>query len=143
MKGPCVRDLHDKTGNDFIRTMMQEAKSGQISAIRHLFSKPGSTVEESKTTYYTKAGDQMCAVGVYVTDAAAPQAATPEARVASLRAKLDGEIPTAARADGTAFLEALNAQSDAMSAAVVEARHNLKAAAAALGSGEPKAAAAE
>ncbi|MDP4027108.1 cache domain-containing protein [Methylobacterium sp. NEAU 140] len=132
LRGHDVRDLHDRTGHYFIRTMMQEAKPGQISVIRYLFPKPGSTVEEPKTTYYTKAGDQTCGVGVYDADAQAPKAATPEARVAALRAKLDGQIPAAARADWTAFLEALNQAGDAQAAAVARARDSLKAADAAL-----------
>lgn len=144
LQGHDVRELHDKTGNYFIRTMVETAKPGQISVIRYLFPKPGSTVEEPKTTYYTKAGDQTCAVGVYDADTAAPAAAaTPEARVARLRQKLDGEIPTAARADWTAFLEALNAQADAKTAAAAEIRRNLKAAAAALDPVEQKTAGTE
>ncbi|MCJ2069361.1 cache domain-containing protein [Methylobacterium sp. J-030] len=143
LQGHEVRDLQDKTGNYFIKTMIETAKPGQISSIRYLFPKPGSTIEEPKTTYYTKAGDQMCAVGVYDADMAAPQAATPDARVASLRAKLDGEIPASAKADWTAFLEALNAQSDAKASAVAEARRDLAAAATALAPAVPKSAAAE
>ena len=143
LQGHDVRDLHDKTGNYFIKTMVEMAKPGQVSSIRYLFPKPGSTIEEPKTTYYTKAGDQMCAVGVYDTDVAEPQAATPEARVAKLRAKLDGEIPASAKADWTAFLEALNAQSDAKAAAIAEARRNLAAAATALEPTAPKTAAAQ
>ena len=132
LQGHDVRDLHDKTGNYFIKTMLDGAKPGQISVIRYLFPKPGSTVEEPKTTYYTKAGDQMCAVGVYDADSAAPAQVGPEARVTQLRQKLDGEIPTSARADWTAFLEALNAQGDARAAAIAQARSSLKAAAIAL-----------
>lgn len=141
LQGHDVHDLHDKTGNYFIKTMVQDAKPGQISVIRYLFPKPGSTVEEPKTTYYTKAGNQMCAVGIYDTDVAAPQVATPEGRVASLRAKLDGEIPAAARADWTAFLEALNQVSDARAAAITRVRDNLQAAEAALGVPDRKTAA--
>jgi hypothetical protein len=142
LKGHDVRDLHDRTGNHFIRTMMDTAKPGQVSVIRYLFPKPGSTVEEPKTTYYTRAGDQTCAVGVYDADVITPTVATPAARVASLRAKLDAEIPAAARADWTAFLEALNAQGEATTAAVSEARRNLEAAATALPPTGSKAAAA-
>jgi hypothetical protein len=138
LQGHDVRDLHDKTGNYFIKTMVQDAKPGQISVIRYLFPKPGSTIEEPKTTYYTKAGDQMCAVGIYDTDAAAPQVATPEGRVASLRAKLDTEIPAAARADWTAFLEALNQAGDARAATMTRVRDNLQAAQAALAATDGK-----
>lgn len=132
LKGHDVRDLHDRTGNHFIRTMMETAKPGQISVIRYLFPKPGSTVEEPKTTYYTKAGDQTCAVGVYDADIAAPEAATAEGRVAQLRQRLDSVIPTSARADWTAFLEALNAQGAEKATAIAKARRELTAAATAL-----------
>lgn len=132
LKGHDVRDLHDRTGHHFIRTMLDTARPGQISVIRYLFPKPGSTVEEPKTTYYTRAGDQTCAVGVYDADAAAPTVATPEGRVALLRQKLDGQIPSSARADWTAFLEALNAQGDEKATAIAEARRELRAAASAL-----------
>jgi hypothetical protein len=143
LQGHDVRNLHDKTGNYFIKTMMEDAKPGQVSMIRYLFPKPGSTLEELKTTYYTKAGDQMCAVGIYDTDAAAPQIATPEGRVASLRAKLDAEIPASARADWTAFLEALNQVGDARAATMTRARDNLRAAEAALSATDGKVATGE
>ncbi|XYD08456.1 cache domain-containing protein [Methylobacterium sp. NMS12] len=132
LKGHDVRDLHDRTGHRFIRTMLDTARPGQISVIRYLFPKPGSTVEEPKTAYYTRAEDQTCAVGVYDVDAAAPAAATQEGRVALLRRKLDGQIPSSARADWTAFLEALNAQGDEEAAAIAAARRELRAAASAL-----------
>ncbi|MBE7197551.1 MAG: cache domain-containing protein [Parafilimonas terrae] len=132
LKGHDVRDLHDRTGNYFIRTMMDSARPGQISMIRYLFPKPGSTVEEPKTTYYTKSGDLTCAVGVYDADAVTPAVATTEGRVAQLRQRLDGEIPASARADWTAFLEALNAQGDEKATAIAQARRDLKAAAIAL-----------
>ncbi|MGH1574933.1 cache domain-containing protein [Methylobacterium sp. P31] len=134
-----VSDLHDKSGNYFIRTMIATAKAGQISAIRYLLPKPGSTGEEPKTTYYTKAGDQTCAVGVYDTDAAAPQEAIPEAQMTSLRAKLDGQIPASARADWNAFLEAMNKVGDTRAATVSRVRDSLKAAEAALAPADLKA----
>jgi hypothetical protein len=112
--------------------MMQEAKPNEVSVIHYLFPKPGSTVEEPKTTYYTKAGRQTCAVGVYDADTGAPKLATPEARVTSLRTKLDREMPAAVRADWIAFLEALNQTNDAQASAVSRAREGLRAAEAAL-----------
>lgn len=143
LKGHDVRDLHDRTGNHFIQTMLGTAKPGQIAVIHYLFPKPGSTVEEPKTTYYTRAGDQMCAVGVYDTDQAAPAAATPDGRVAQLRQTLDEKIPSQARADWIAFLEALNAQGDAKAAAIAQARRDIRAATAALDSAGLRTAGAE
>jgi hypothetical protein len=133
LRGHDVRELHDRTGHYFIRTMLQEAKPGEVSVIRYLFPKPGSTVEEPKTTYYTRAGDQVCGVGVYDADTGrAAAATTPEGRVAELRQKLDAEIPAGARADWTAFLEALTARDDARNAALAKARDGLQAAQVAL-----------
>jgi len=140
LRGHDVRDLHDRTGNYFVRTMMAAAKPGQISVIRYLFPKPGSTVEEPKTTYYTKAGDQTCAVGVYDADAAAPAVATADGRIAQLRQRLDSQIPSSARADWTAFLEALNAQGDERATVIAQVRHDLNAAATALDRAGPKSA---
>ena len=132
LRGHDVRDLHDKTGNYFIKTMMESAKPDQVSVIRYLFPKPGSTVEEPKTTYFTRVDDQMCAVGIYDADSAEPAQASAEAKLSSLRRKLDGEIPASARADWNAFLEALNAQASIRDAAVARARDSLHAAEAAL-----------
>lgn len=128
LQGHDVHELHDKTGNYFIKTMMEKAAPGQISVIHYLFPKPGSTIEEPKTTYYTKSGDQVCAVGIYDTDTAAPAVATPDGRVAQLRRKLDAEIPPAAKSDWTAFLEALTAREDARKVSLSKARDGLKAA---------------
>jgi hypothetical protein len=132
LRGHDVRDLHDRSGHYFIKAMMRDAKPGEISVIHYLFPKPGSTVEEPKTTYYTRAGRETCGVGVYDADTAAPKLATPEARVATLRAKLDRAMPPAARADWTAFLEALNQADDAKTVAMSQAREKLRAADAAL-----------
>ncbi len=130
LQGHNVRDLHDKTGNYFIKTMMETAKAGEVSMIRYLFPKPGSTVEEPKTTYYTRAGDEMCGVGIYNSDAEAP--VSPAGKVAALRARLDAGIPANLRTDWTAFIEALNAEAGARDAAMAKARDSLHAAESAL-----------
>ena len=131
LQGQNVHDLHDKTGNYFIKTMMEKAKTGEVSVIRYLFPKPGSTIEEPKITYYTRAGDEVCGVGIYSSDAeTAP--VSPDGKVAALRARLDAGIPANLRTDWTAFLEAMNAQASARDAAVAKARDSLHAAEAAL-----------
>ncbi|GJE58727.1 cache domain-containing protein [Methylobacterium trifolii] len=127
LQGQNVRDLHDSTGNYFIARMLETAKAGEVSVIRYLFPKPGSTVAVQKTTYYTRAGDQMCGVGVYDTDAdASPE--TPAGRLAQLRQRLDAGMPASLRADWTAFIEALNQQNGVQGAAVAKARDSLRAA---------------
>ena len=111
--------------------MMDTATPGQVAAIRYRFPKPGSTVALPKTTYYTRAGDQVCGVGIYDPDAAA-LADSAVARTAQLRDRLDGAMPPGLRADWTAFLEALNAEAGAKAAAMDKARAGLQAAQAAL-----------
>ncbi|WP_375465895.1 cache domain-containing protein [uncultured Methylobacterium sp.] len=127
LQGHDVRDLHDSTGNHFIARMLETAKPGEVSVIRYLFPKPGGTVATQKTTYYTRASDQMCGVGVYDADAeAAPASAA--ARIAALRQRLDGAMPANLRSDWTAFLEALNANAGAQNEAMARARASLHAA---------------
>lgn len=137
--GQNVHDLHDSTGNYFIRAMMQQAIPGKVSVIRYLFPKPGGTVPLPKTTYYTRAGDQVCAVGVYDGDETLSASVTsPQDRVAQLRRKLDGEIPASVRPDWGAFLDALNAETSEKEAAMAQARERLKAVEIALSpSGKP------
>ena len=72
LQGQNVRDLHDSSGTYFIRQMLETAKPDEVASIRYLFPRPGSTVAIQKTTYYTSAGDQVCGVGVYDSDAASP-----------------------------------------------------------------------
>ena len=131
LQGQDVHDLHDRTGNYFIKTMTETAKVGEVSVIRYLFPKPGSTVEEPKTTYYTRAGGETCGVGVYTSDAdAAP--VSPAGKVSALRARLDAGMPASLRTDWTAFVEALNAQTSARDASMAKARDSLHAAESAL-----------
>lgn len=59
---------------------MDTVKSGQVSVIHYRFPKPGSTVEEPAITYYTEAGDQTCAVGVYDADVRRPRSRRPRSR---------------------------------------------------------------
>ncbi len=134
LQGQDVHDLHDETGNYFIATMLKTAKPGQISEIRYLFPRPGGTKAVSKTTYYTRASDQVCGVGVYDGDEASAPASTPGARMAKLRQKLSAEIPASASADWTAFLQALDEQGSAQGAAVAKAREQMQAAEAVLAS---------
>lgn len=50
LQGQNVSDLHDKTGNYFIRTMMANAKPDVVAQIRYLFPRPGGTTALPKTT---------------------------------------------------------------------------------------------
>jgi len=64
LQGQDVHDLHDETDDYFIATMLKTAKPGAISEIRYLFPRPGGAKAVSKTTYYTRASDQVCGAGV-------------------------------------------------------------------------------
>lgn len=128
LQGTDVRDLHDKTGNHFIATMLDTAKPGEVSKIRYLFVRPGGTVETPKTTYYTRAGDQVCGVGVYQGDETAVAASTPEARIVELRRKLNAELPADARGDWVAFLAALDEHGALQDATFAKAHEQVHAA---------------
>lgn len=133
LQGQDVRELHDQTGNYFIQAMLKSAEAGAVQEIRYLFPRPGGTTAVPKTTYYTKAGDQVCGVGFYEGDETAAAPSTPVTRVAQLRQKLDGAMPANLRSDWTAFLEALNTESSGRNAVFAKARESLQAAQAALG----------
>ena len=122
LQGTDVRDLHDSTGNRFIAAMMRTAKPGQVASVRYLFPRPGGTREFPKTTYYTRADDQVCGVGVYddAEAVAAPQ--SPQARLAQLRARLTAGMPASLGADWAAFLQALDEDNAAKAAALDKVR---------------------
>lgn len=135
LQGRDVRELRDDTGNSFVRTMMESAKPGQFSQIRSLFPRPAGDQASARTTFYTRAGDQICGVGVYEdgeTRPATQPAATPDERVAQLRRRLDGRMPPEVRADWTAFLEALDEEGSAQDEVLAKARESVQAAGAVL-----------
>jgi hypothetical protein len=134
LQGQDVRALHDETGNYFIATMLKTAKPGEIAQIRYLFPRPGGGAAVAKTTYYTRAADQVCAVGVYDGDeVTAPSSTpTPAARMAMLRQRLGEKMPPALGDDWKAFLQALDEQTGAQAAAFAKARDQVHAAEAAL-----------
>lgn len=131
LQGHDVRDLHDATGNYFIATMLKSAEPGRVSEIRYLFPRPGSEVAVPKTTYYTRAGDQVCGVGVYDgDDGPAPAAPVPrQERLAQLRTRLNASMPDSMRSDWAAYQQLLDEQSAAREAAMTKAREELQAAA--------------
>ena len=130
LQGQNVIDLHDETGNYFIKTMMGTAKPGEVDEIHYLFPRPGSTKAEPKTTYYTKAGDQVCGVGVYEdapSDAPATGPSLPE-----LRARLEAELPPNLRADWSAYIAAQDKEQAARDNALAKVRESIQAADSAL-----------
>ena len=140
LQGTDVRDLHDSTGNRFIATMLQKAQPGRVASIRYLFPHPGGTQEFAKTTYYTRAGDQTCGVGVYDDAEAAAAPPSPQARLAQLRARLSAGMPESLGADWAAFQQALDQDAAAKAAAFARVREQVHAAEAVLATGSTPAA---
>jgi hypothetical protein len=139
LQGQDVRGLHDETGNYFIATMLKNAQPGQIAQIRYLFPRPGASTASPKTTFYTRAGDQVCGVGVYDADDPATASLPLAARLTALRDKLTAGMPASLSADWTAYQQALDEDRATRAAALAKARDDIRAADAmlAMGSGAP------
>jgi signal transduction histidine kinase len=63
--GKSLKDLKDKTGKPFGADMYKMAQEGKISEIGYMWPRPGQTEPVKKELYFTKVGDQICAVGFY------------------------------------------------------------------------------
>lgn len=135
--GRNVADLHDQTGNYFIRTMMGTARPGTVSHIKYLFPRPGGTMALPKTTFYTRVDDQVCGVGVYEGEDVPPPTVSLQEQVAQLQHRLDGELPSTAHADWEAFLQALKERDTMRDAVLAKARENVEAAQLALAAETP------
>lgn len=129
LQGHDVRDLHDSTGNYFIAAMLKTAEQGKVSEIHYLFPRPGSTEAVPKTTFYTRAADQVCGVGVYEGDDAPVQSRLSRRdRMAQLRSKLEAALPPSLRPDWAAYQDALSEQVGTTEAAIDKAREQIQAA---------------
>ena len=64
-KGKKLTDIEGKHGAAFGQEIMQTATQGAIKEVTYWWPRPGSDMPLEKTTFYTKAGDQICAVGYY------------------------------------------------------------------------------
>jgi hypothetical protein len=65
LKGKQLREIKGKYGAPLGETIMQNATEGTIKETTYWWPRPGSDKPLAKTTFYTKAGDQICAVGYY------------------------------------------------------------------------------
>ena len=67
MKGKQVRDIKGTHGAPSGETMMENATEGTIKETTYWGPHFGTDqpLEREKTTFYTKAGDQICGVGYY------------------------------------------------------------------------------
>ncbi len=64
-KGKLLEDIEGKHGAAFGKEIMQKATEGTIKEVTYWWPRPGSDKPLEKTTFYTKAGDQICGVGYY------------------------------------------------------------------------------
>src|SRR5271168_2202721 len=64
-KGKQLRDIKGKHGAPLGETEMENATEGTIKETTYWWPRPGSDKPLEKTSFYTKAGDQICAVGYY------------------------------------------------------------------------------
>ena len=64
-RGKQLRDIKGKHGAPFGETIMQSATEGTIKETTYWFPRHPTGEVLEKTVFYTKAGDQICAVGYY------------------------------------------------------------------------------
>jgi hypothetical protein len=134
LRGQDVHDLHDETGNYFIATMLKTAEADKVKQVRYLFPRLGSTTATAKTTFYTRAGDQVCAVGVYDPDDTSAAPVSLDARLTQLRQRLTAGMPAGLSADWTEFQHGLDEEKATENATFAKAREQLHAADAMLAS---------
>ena len=65
MKGEHLQDIKGKKGFPLGQEMMQKATEGSIREVTYWWPRPGADTPLEKTSFYTKVGDQICAVGYY------------------------------------------------------------------------------
>jgi len=65
LKGKHLRDILGKHGAPVGATEMEKATEGTIKETTYWWPRPGSDKPLEKTAFYTKASDQICAVGYY------------------------------------------------------------------------------
>jgi len=63
--GQSLKDLKDKTGKPIGEEMYAKAKEGVVSEVAYMWPRPNETQLVQKVTFFTKVGDQICAVGYY------------------------------------------------------------------------------
>ena len=66
LTGKSLKDLKDKEGKPIGEEMYKSAQEGKISEVTYKWPRPGTTEPlVQKVSYFTKIGDQICAVGYY------------------------------------------------------------------------------
>jgi signal transduction histidine kinase len=64
-KGKQLREILGKKGYPLGQEIMEKATEGTIGEVTYWWPRPGSEKPLEKTTFYTKAADQICGVGYY------------------------------------------------------------------------------
>ena len=66
LAGQSMKNLKGKAGEPIGEEMYKNAQEGKVSELSYMWPRPGTTEPlVQKVAYYTKAGDQICAVGYY------------------------------------------------------------------------------
>lgn len=65
LAGQSLKDLKDKAGKAFGEEIYKVAEEGKVNEVGYMWPRPGATDPVQKSTYVTKVGDQVCAVGYY------------------------------------------------------------------------------
>ncbi len=65
LTGKDLKSLQDKAGKPIGVELYARAKDGEIAEIDYVWPRPGDTTPVGKVAYFTKVGDQICAVGYY------------------------------------------------------------------------------
>ena len=66
LTGKSLKDLKDKEGKPIGEEMYKNAQEGKISEVSYKWPRPGTTEPlVQKVSYFTRIGDQVCAVGYY------------------------------------------------------------------------------
>jgi signal transduction histidine kinase len=63
--GKSLKDLKDKAGKALGEEIYAKATEGTISEVSYMWARPGTTDLVQKVSFFTKIGDQVCAVGYY------------------------------------------------------------------------------
>lgn len=63
--GKSLKDLKDKAGKPIGEEIYKEATAGKIKEISYMWPRPGEQEPVKKVAYFTKIGNQVCAVGYY------------------------------------------------------------------------------
>ena len=65
LKGKHLKDIKGEKGFPLGKEIMEKATEGKMREVTYWWPRPGSDKALEKHTFFTKVGDQICAVGYY------------------------------------------------------------------------------